>query len=865
MDVSRYNFICQKALHQGLQYARSFGHLSLEVEHVALALLRSQSLSSINSDQDLLLQEKLSHHLNQQEKNFGNINIAFGLRLDKALDEAESKQAAKAPVDEELLWTSLIRQSTIISNVIFAQQEKKDQIKTDEKTSTKKPKEEKTPAEDKSHQKTLSEFTVDLTALAERGEMDPVIGRETETRRVMEILGRKKKNNPLLIGEPGVGKTAVAELLAQRIVEGRVAETMKNKRVLSLDLGSLIAGTKFRGEFEERIKNVISAIKSLGGKVILFIDEIHMLVGAGGSEGGADAANLMKPALARGELQCLGATTLDEYRDHIEKDPALERRFQTVMVEEPTREVALSILRGIKSRYEIHHGVQIHDEALVSATDLSIRFLPSRKLPDKAIDLLDEASSRLRLQIESIPHNMADLKAKIDQWEVEKKAIENDKTAVSDLTKIKVKIEDAQKKYQKAEQLWRAHQILLDRRRKEDARKHELESIFENAKNQGNFDLAATLQFVELPKIEKSLKEVHQGLETFQKEHFWLRQVVGSIEVAEVIGTWTGIPISHLVKDDSQTLLSLESRLRESVYGQDEALNKLVKAVKRSRAGVGDPNRPLGCFLFMGPTGVGKTETAKVLALELFGDSKRMMRLDMSEYMEAHNVARLIGAPPGYVGHDEGGELTEYVRRIPYSIVLFDEIEKSHPKVLDILLQIFEDGRLTDGKGQVINFKNTLIILTSNLSVEEKLHIGDDLDRDDDIRKQLADKLRPEFVGRIDEVVIFRPLGLRHLESLLSRLSKELNIRLGRRQFRVILGKTISRHLLLVALNSSFGGRALRRTFQSLIVDAVSYRIVQYPSLCKGVWMVDFDKKGKITWQEDHSFHTYLNPVKGFS
>ncbi|NRA44653.1 MAG: AAA family ATPase [Oligoflexales bacterium] len=875
MDVSRYNFLCQKALHQGLQYAKSFGHQYLETEHVALAMLRSESIT-LGNIINQTVSERLKSKLSQMQKVFGNVKIKFGMRLDKALDQAEEK-AGEQVVEEELLWACLLAQSTLLQNLMLDAEQgqtpesssgaKEKQAETKQSLGPQKDQQEAESAQEKSDdgsykipeklEKVLATYTQDLTALAERGELDPVVGRDMESRRVLEILGRKKKNNPILIGEAGVGKTAVAEAIALRIAEGRVPEPMQGKRVLSLDLGALVAGAKFRGEFEDRMKNLLKAIRACAGGVILFIDEIHMLVGAGSADGSADAANLMKPALARGELRCLGASTLDEYRTYIEKDPALERRFQEVLVEEPSRSIALSIMRGIKGRYEVHHGVQINDEALVSAVDLSMRFLPSRRLPDKAIDLLDEACSRLRLQIDSVPTIMDELRSHIEQLQIEKKAIDDDMTAQAAMAKLEVELEKVQKEYQELEQIWRKHQQLLEMLRKYESRNQELSVLFENTKAKGDFDFAAKLQYQEIPGLYKKIAAVRTELDEVQEKHSWLRQVVGSIEIAEVIAYWCRVPVNKLLKNESQSLLTTEDRLRERVFGQDEALEVVAKAIKRSRVGVNDPSRPIGVFLFLGPTGVGKTETAKALAAEIFDDESRMVRIDMSEFMDQHNVARLIGAPPGYVGYGEGGELTEPVRRSPYTVVLFDEIEKAHPRILDILLQTFDDGRLTDGKGRLVDFRNTILIMTSNIPLNLTFAPGSE-EAEEEKRSQLAGVLRPEFVGRIDEVVVFQRLGLMHFEHLLGKLLAQLNQRLHERQFRIEIGPKLKSLLIQKVAGGSFGGRALRRSFQSMVVDRVSERILAEPGQCIGAWKLECNEKGTYIWSIDDSLHRYL-------
>lgn len=877
MDVSRYNFASQKSLYQGLRYARSFGHQYLEVEHIAIAILHTEAIK-LPRGVNAKLQERLQRELAKNVRVLGEVQIEFGQRLDLALEDAESI-AGKETVDVELLWRCLKLHSQILQSFFsggddglpskarapsppsrakfkpssaprVAARPNANTSEVEKKASDGKANSGEATPVDKQNAKVLEQYTLDLTALAERGELDPVLGRDLETRRVLEILGRKKKNNPILIGEPGVGKTAIAECLAMKIADGLVPQPMQEKRVLSLDLGSLIAGAKFRGEFEERMKRLISAIRAYKGKIILFIDEMHMIVGAGASEGSADAANLLKPPLARGELRCLGATTLDEFRNHIEKDPALERRFQAVMVKEPSRNATLAILRGIKSRYEIHHGVQINDEALVQCSDLSIRYLPSRRLPDKAIDLLDEACSRLRLQIDSLPTVLDDLRSKIEHLEIEKQALDHkDQTAHTALETIANELMKAQTDYRQLESVWRSHKVGLDTLSNLESQKQELEHLYENTKQKGDFDFAAKLQYEQLPKIATELEKQRQYLAKLKKENSWLGQIVSGPEIAEVIESWTGIPVQRLLKGQSEALSTMDDRLKDRVFGQDEAISKLSKAVKRARVGVSDPNRPLGVFLFLGPTGVGKTETVKALAAELFDDETRMVRIDMSEYMEPHNVSRLIGSPPGYIGHGDGGELTEAVRRNPYMVVLFDEIEKAHPKVLDICLQLFDDGRLTDNNGRVVNFKNTLVVMTSNLATTMTCDENDP-HFDDELRSQVAKQLRPELVGRIDEVIRFQPLAREHFESLLCQQLDSINARIEEKGLNVALGSRLSKELIDHASEGKFGGRALRRTFQSVVIDAVADFLLTREDSAKGEWNLEREATGSLRWEQ---------------
>lgn len=899
MDVSKYEFVCQKALHVGFQYAKSLGHQLLEVEHVGLALLRSAD-SPIEKEQSDQLRRHLERHLAAVPRIFGYYKIEFGRRLDASLDWAEhSATAAGAEkVDMNLFWKSLVRQSSAmqtfltldrdlpppekdgLNNISAAKINEQFEPLHQNSANKSSPSKNQTnsgtqanqagaknaekpndPTKQKKIGDKLRKYTTDLTSLAERNELDPVIGRDQEVRRTLEILGRKKKNNPILIGEPGVGKSAIAEAIAQRLASGQVPEPMRRKRLLSLDLGALLAGSKFRGEFEERLKGLIADIQDLDGQVILFIDEIHMLVGAGNPEGAADAANLLKPALARGDISCIGATTLDEFRAHIEKDSALERRFQPVIVEEPTEEASVAILRGLKSRYEIHHGVRIHDEALTAAVQLSARYLIARKLPDKAIDLIDEAASRLRMQIDSMPAVLDGLRGQITQLEIERQAIKEDPAAKSALQILDVRLGMVRKEYQAIEQVWLSHKADLEKLRVAEARHQELYTLYEDAKSQSDFDLAARLQYAEIPRVDHDLAELRARLDTVQKTHPFLRQVVGAREIAEVIANWTKIPVEKLVEDEARKIATMQDRLGLRVYGQDEALRVVSRAVKRSRVGIQDPHRPMGIFLFLGPTGVGKTETAKALAHELFDDEAKIVRIDMSEFMEQHQVARLLGAPPGYVGHGRGGELTEAVRRKPYSVVLLDEMEKAHPRVLDVLLQVFEDGRLTDGNGQTVDFRNTLIIMTSNIPLDLVPNASGGFS-DQSVRKVLASKLRPEFVNRIDEIVVFKKLGSKHLERLLDRMVAELNGRLRDRQFRIVLGPRIQAALMASGHDAGFGGRAVRRAFQQLVVDGVSDRLLVLPELCSGVWVIDLDADRAFIWSEEHARNRYLPPAR---
>src|SRR6266542_3726354 len=616
----------------------------------------------------------------------------------------------------------------------------------------------------------LTKYARDLTDLARQGKLDPVIGRDDEIRRTIQVISRRTKNNPVLIGEPGVGKTAIVEGLAQRIVSGDVPETLRNKRLVGLDLGAMLAGAKYRGEFEDRLKAVLKEIENAQGQIILFIDELHTLVGAGAAEGAIDASNMLKPALARGELRCVGATTLNEYKKYIEKDAALERRFQQIYVGEPTVEDTIAILRGLKERYEVHHGVRIKDSAIVAAATLSTRYITDRFLPDKAIDLIDEAASRLRIEIDSLPQEIDQLEREIIQLEIERQALqrEEDEKTRARRHEIEQRIADLKETSSGMKAKWQSEKEAIEHMRKAKAELEQLKLQLDQARNAGDLGRASEIQYGQIPELERRLKEEQDKLANFQQDGVMLKEEVDEEDVAEVVAKWTGIPVSKMLEGEMQKLVSMEERLGQRVIGQEEALQAVANAVRRARAGLQDPNRPVGSFIFLGPTGVGKTETARALAEFLFDDERAMIRLDMSEYMEKHAVARMIGAPPGYIGYEEGGQLTEAVRRRPYSVVLFDEIEKAHSDVFNVLLQILDDGRLTDSKGRTVDFKNTVIIMTSNIGSRDiQQWQGDENVMRSRVMDQLRSEFKPEFLNRVDDVIIFKSLGIEQLRRII--------------------------------------------------------------------------------------------------
>ena len=680
----------------------------------------------------------------------------------------------------------------------------------------------------------LKKFGSDLTERARQQKLDPVIGRDSEIRNVIRILSRKTKNNPVLIGEPGVGKTAIAEGLAQRIVRGDVPSTLKDRQLFALDMGARIAGAKFRGEFEERLKSVLQEVKNSDGKIILFIDELHTIVGAGKTEGSMDAGNLLKPMLARGELHCIGATTIDEYRKYIEKDPALERRFQPVMVNEPTVEDTISILRGLKERYEVFHGVKISDSALVSAAKLSNRYITDRFLPDKAIDLVDEACAMIRTEIDSMPQEMDDISREIMQKEIEEAALakEEDDYSRNQLNHVQNELKELRDKFAGMKEKWETEKKSIQRVQKLREEIEQVNADIERAQREYDLNKAAELQYGKLPKLKSDLAEEEKRIEEDKNSESLLRDRVTEEEIAKIVSRWTGIPVTKLVEGEREKLLKLPEILHQRVVGQNEAVQKVSEAILRSRAGIQDPNRPIGSFLFLGPTGVGKTELAKTLAQTLFDDEKNLIRIDMTEYMEKHSVSRLVGAPPGYVGYEEGGQLTEAVRRKPYSVVLFDEVEKAHPDVFNILLQVLDDGRITDSQGRTVDFKNTIIILTSNLGseiIQEGIDANGVLSEEarERVEALLKTKFKPEFLKRLDETVLYTPLTRENIRSIMHLMIKRLTDRLQERRLNVVLTPEAEEYILDNGYDATYGARPLKRFIQRALETPIARLLIE--------------------------------------
>ncbi len=863
MNMNQFTQKTMEALQRAQSMAMEYQHMQVEQEHLALALVEDdnalipQLLKKCGWSADTLraqLTEALGRVARVSGPGREADKVYIASDVEKALVEAEAR--AKQMKDEYLsvehLWMALCAKAAgrfkEILRAMGYQEEVFLQALAQVRGATRVTSDNPEETYD-----ALKKYGVDLVDMARQQKLDPVIGRDGEIRNVIRILSRKTKNNPVLIGEPGVGKTAVVEGLAQRIVRGDVPDSLKERTIFSLDMGSLIAGAKFRGEFEERLKAVLAEIKKSDGRIILFIDELHTIVGAGKADGAMDAGNLLKPMLARGELHCIGATTLNEYRQYIEKDAALERRFQPVMVGEPTVEDTIAILRGLKERYEVFHGVKIQDAALIAAATLSNRYITDRFLPDKAIDLVDEACAMIRTEIDSLPSELDDISRRIMQLEIQEAALKKDDDELSKahLAEVQKELAGHRDEFNQMKARWEAEKDAIGKVTKLREDIERVNAEMEKAERQYDLNRAAELKYGELPRLQKELAEEEAIAEQSKGEDGLLRDRVTDEEIARIVGRWTGIPVSKLMEGEREKLLHLENVLHERVIGQDEAVTRVSEAILRSRAGIQDPNRPLGSFLFLGPTGVGKTELAKALAQALFDDEKNMVRIDMSEYMEKFSVSRLIGAPPGYVGYDEGGQLTEAVRRHPYCVVLFDEVEKAHPDVFNILLQVLDDGRITDSQGRTVDFKNTILIMTSNLGSEYILDGIRDGDIAPEAREQvdrlLKTHFRPEFLNRIDEIVYYKPLTKEQISQIVQLMLAGLNKRLAERQLRVELTEAAMQTVIDQGFDPVYGARPLKRYLQSRVETLVAKRIIAADVKPGDVLTVEAEGDGALT------------------
>ncbi len=863
MNMNQFTQKSVAAIQRAQAIAVEYGHMQVEQAHVALALLEDeQGLIAQLLDKCGLSAASLQAQIRDAVERMPRVSgpgrepdkVYISSDLEKALLEAENraKQMKDEYISVEHLWMGLCAKADGTLKPALKQAGYQEDAFLKALSSVRGATRVTTDSPEDTYD-ALKKYGQDLVALARQQKLDPVIGRDSEIRNVIRILSRKTKNNPVLIGEPGVGKTAIAEGLAQRIVRGDVPDSLKNRTVFSLDMGSLIAGAKFRGEFEERLKAVLAEIKKSEGRIILFIDELHTIVGAGKADGAMDAGNLLKPMLARGELHCIGATTLDEYRKYIEKDAALERRFQTVLVGEPTVEDTIAILRGLKERYEVFHGVKIQDAALIAAATLSNRYITDRFLPDKAIDLVDEACATIRTEIDSLPTELDDVRRRIMQLEIEEAALKKDDDDITreHLSSVQKELAEQRDVFNTMQAKWESEKNAIGKVTKLREELERVHGEIEKAERAYDLNRAAELKYGELPRLQKELTEEEAKAEQSRGEDSLLHDRVTDEEIARIVARWTGIPVNKLLEGEREKLLHLEDVLHERVIGQDEAVKKVAEAILRSRAGIQDPGRPLGSFLFLGPTGVGKTELAKALAQALFDDEKNLIRIDMSEYMEKFSVSRLIGAPPGYVGYDEGGQLTEAVRRHPYSVVLFDEVEKAHPDVFNVLLQVLDDGRITDSQGRTVDFKNTILIMTSNLGSEFILDGIREGGITEEARAQvhqlLKSHFRPEFLNRIDEIVMYKPLSREQITQIVQLMLAGLNKRLSDRRLSVTLTDAALEAVISQGFDPVYGARPLKRYIQSHVETLVARRIIAADVKPGSNMVVDADSDGDLS------------------